>query len=163
VRVRFLERFGGPKSTAAVDNAILSNRRLLSHYVLDVSLRPDWSDVNNRYAGHGELRFLRKCASGAWAVSRICGALFESGAVVGSARSREGATAASVRGWGGQARKLVEDGSIHTRWHWHWHPERGYAFNRRFTVSRVRTQGRPERGEAGWFRVENEGKQQLKG
>jgi len=54
VRVQLLERFGGPKSTAAVDNAIQSNRRLLSQCALGVSRRPDGNDVNSRYAGHGE-------------------------------------------------------------------------------------------------------------
>jgi len=49
----FSSGLGGPKSTAAVNNTIQSNRHLLSQRALGVSLRPDGSDVNSRYAGHG--------------------------------------------------------------------------------------------------------------
>ena len=51
----FLERLvGGPKSTAVVYGPDQSNRRLLSHCTLDVSLWPGWGDLNRGTRGMRE-------------------------------------------------------------------------------------------------------------
>ena len=89
------EQLRGPKSTDEAGDLIQPNHRLLSHYVLDISLQLG-GVVKSAHRGMVSSRFLRECASISWAVSKTYGALFGSGAVVASAFSRERAAAAGV-------------------------------------------------------------------